>query len=90
MSEWHPFLLLTEKTPGAWTIMLSGDYIPFGTIEIRRVGDDVRYKVTLGSEVIGWATSLRVASERLWRARLEQRQQAISGPPNGRRGSPAE
>ncbi len=85
-SEWHPFLLLTEKTPGVWTMMLSGDYMPFGKIEIRRVDDDdVRYKVTLGPDVIGWATSLRVASERLWRGYLDERQNTRNGPPNGRR-----
>lgn len=75
-------LMLTEREPGMWSMQSELDYAPFGGIAIRRVGDEVRYKVVLGSEVIGWATSLRVAAERLWRARLEQEKQRRSGRPN--------
>lgn len=61
---------------------LATDYVPFGRIEIRRVQDEVRYRVQFKDELIGWASSLRVAAERLWRAYLEDGRSARSGPPN--------
>ncbi|KDA05569.1 hypothetical protein DC31_13990 [Microbacterium sp. CH12i] len=84
-SEWHPFLLLTETEPGVWAAKSPTDYAPFGGIALRRTDAGPRYKVTLGNDVIGWATSLRVASERLWRAYLERDADARKGPPNGAR-----
>lgn len=84
MSEWHPLLLLTEPSPGVWLMKLATDYVPFGRIEIRRVQDEVRYRVQFKDELIGWASSLRVAAERLWREYLEDGRTARSGPPNVR------
>lgn len=85
MSEWHPLLLLTEPSPGVWSMTVAGDYVPFGRIEIRRVDDDtIRYRVAFKGDVIGWATTLRVAAERLWREYLEDGRTARSGPPNVR------
>lgn len=84
MSDWHPMLLLTEKEPGMWAMSHPTNPTPFGGIAIRRTEAGVRYKVALGAEVIGWATSLRVASERLWRAYLDTGQANRDGPPNGR------
>nr|WP_154923556.1 hypothetical protein [Microbacterium testaceum] len=38
-----------------------------GEIELRRTEDGLRYRVEHRGEVIGWAVSLRVATERLHR-----------------------
>jgi len=39
-----------------------------GTIELRRTDDGPRYRVeVVGGELLGWATSLRTATERLHR-----------------------
>lgn len=86
MSEWHPLLLLTEVEPAVWTMKDANDYLPFGEITLRRVGDDgvLRYRVVFAGDVIGWATSLRVAAERLWRVHLEDGVKRRSGPPNVR------
>lgn len=65
-----------------WSMNDGSDVRPFGGIAIRRVGDQVRYKVALGNDVIGWATSLRVASERLWRAYIDRSAKRRAGPPN--------
>lgn len=81
---WHPIFLTTEISPGVWEMQHSTDYGPFGKIELRRVGDLARYKVTLSGGVIGWSTSLMVACEQLWKARLELQERARRGPPNGR------
>lgn len=59
------------------------DEAPFGRIELRRTSAGPRYKVMLGREVMGWATSLQLACERLWVGRLEQLQAGRNGPPNG-------
>lgn len=67
-----------------WAMSHPTDPAPFGGIAIRRTEAGIRYKVALGDEVIGWATSLRVASERLWRAYLAAEQAKRNGPPNGR------
>lgn len=75
-------LNLTEEEPGMWSMRDGTDPSPFGGIAIRRTEAGIRYKVALGRDVIGWATSLRVASERLWRAHLEQERQRRAGPPN--------
>lgn len=77
-------LLLTEMEPGMWAMSHPTDPTPFGGIAIRRTEAGVRYKVALGNEVIGWATSLRVASERLWRAHLAKGKAGRDGPANGR------
>lgn len=82
MSGWHPMLLLTEEEPGMWSMKDGAELHPFGGIAIRRTEAGIRYKVALGNEIIGWATSLRVASERLWRAYLEQGRDRRAGPPN--------
>lgn len=66
MDVWHPILDAVEGPTGAWRLMdASGSRV--GTIELRRVmnGSDVRYRVEFRGDVIGWATSLRTACERL-------------------------
>ncbi len=82
-SAWHPIFNTTETTPGRWEMQQSGDYGPFGTIELRRVNaGSLRYKVMLGSELIGWASTLQVACEALWVAHLEQQRNRREGIPN--------
>lgn len=83
-------LLLAETSPGLWVMKNPMEVGSIGQIEIRRTEAGPRYRVTFKGEVIGWATSLRVASERLWRAHLEDGQQRRGGPPNVRGRSPAE
>lgn len=69
--EWHPIIDAIEGPTGAWHLLdASGGRI--GRIELRRVmnGTDLRYRVEFRGEVIGWATSLRTACERLNQAHL--------------------
>lgn len=55
----------------------------YGRIELRRVDDgELRYKVTFGGEVIGWAGSLKYACERLNHHWI--RAQGPQGGPNQR------
>ena len=86
-SAWHPIFLTSEPSPGLWVMRASHDVEAFGRIELRRVDGGLRYKVTLGGEVIGWAASLEVACVRLWDAYRRDRQRVYGGPPNGLRGS---
>lgn len=68
---WHPILAAVEGPTGTWRLTDSlGEQ--YGTVEIRRVmnGTDVRYRVSYRGEVIGWATSLRLACERVHQAFL--------------------
>ncbi|WP_344013842.1 hypothetical protein [Microbacterium natoriense] len=82
-SEWHPIFLTTEISPGVWEMQNQTDYAPFGKIELRRIDErTARYRVTLSGGVIGWSTTLQVACERLYEARLEQRRRAVGGAPN--------
>lgn len=86
-ADWNPILRTTEISPGVWEMKQVTDYVPFGIIELRRVGDDLcRYRVKLNGEVIGWSTTLMVACERLWKARIEQQEAGRRGPPNGQAG----
>lgn len=69
MADWHPILSAVEGPTGTWR-MVDSQGRAYGHIEIRRVmnGTDVRYKTVYRGEVIGWATSLRVACERVHNA----------------------
>lgn len=66
MPDWHPILCAVEGPTGTWR-MVDAQGRAYGHIEIRRImnGTDVRYKTVYRGEVIGWATSLRVACERV-------------------------
>lgn len=62
--RWHPILAAVEGPPATWRMAdpLGREY---AVIELRRVAADaVRYRVTVGGEVLGYATSLRLAAER--------------------------
>ena len=71
MGEWHPILAAIESPTGVWR-MIDPQGREYGRIEIRRImnGADVRYKAMWHGEVIGWATTLREAAERVHRAYL--------------------
>ncbi|WP_406245911.1 hypothetical protein ACI7YT_12785 [Microbacterium sp. M] len=65
MSKWHPIQNLQEPQPGVW---IQSDALgrEYGRIELRRVNDgELRYKVTVSGEILGWAGSLKYAAERL-------------------------
>lgn len=68
MTAWHPIFITTEPTPGVWEMKTDLDYAPLGKIELRRTDGGPRYKVTLHGELIGWAMSLKIATEKLWEA----------------------
>jgi hypothetical protein len=71
LENWHPILAAVEGPTGSWR-MLDGLGKQYGTIEIRRVMNDTdtRYRVTFRGEVIGWATTLRLACEQVHAAFL--------------------
>lgn len=64
--RWHPQLLARESPPARWS-MLDSKGAVVGTIELRRTEDGPRYKVEHRGQLLGWAISLKVASERLHR-----------------------
>lgn len=61
-------LAAVEGPVGHWR-MIDPQGTEYGRIEIRRVDDGARivYKATRNDETLGWATSLRVACERVHR-----------------------
>ena len=67
--KWHPILAAREGPTGTWHMVDALDHV-YGTIEIRRVmnGAEVRYRCSFRGEVIGWATTLLDATERVHRA----------------------
>lgn len=64
--RWHPLLLARESPPAHWSMLDSWDRV-VGTIDLCRTADGLRYRVEHRGELIGWATSLKIASERLHR-----------------------
>ena len=74
MDKWHPILAAREGPTGVWR-MIDPQGREYGRVEIRRVNDghDTRYKALSRGEVIGWATTLREACERVHRAHLVAR-----------------
>ncbi len=63
----HPQLLARETSPAHWVMLNARDQVA-GTIELRRTDDGPRYRVeVVGGELLGWATSLKTATERLHR-----------------------
>jgi len=83
-SPWHPIFLTDEPTPGVWTMKAAHEVGPFGRIELRRVSGVVRYKITMGGDIIGWSNTLQHACEGLYAARLKRDDEIRTGPPNGR------
>ncbi|KAA9110373.1 hypothetical protein [Microbacterium rhizomatis] len=79
-AEWHPILTAQEGPTGTWR-MLDPDGRVYGVIEIRRLNNEIRYRAKLGDEVIGWATSLRLATHRTHLEHM-RRNGARRGAPN--------
>ena len=77
MGEWHPVLAAVESPTGVWR-MIDSLGREYGRIEIRRVrnGTEARYKAIRRGEVLGWATTLREACERVHGAFLHEHQPA--------------
>lgn len=69
--RWHPQLLAREDPPAHW-VMLDSRNKQAGAIELRRTDDGPRYRVEHRGELLGWAGSLKVATERLHRAIISE------------------
>ncbi|PTT15692.1 hypothetical protein DBR36_14485 [Microbacterium sp. HMWF026] len=69
--RWHPQLLAREEPPAHW-VMRDARHVVAGTIELRRTEDGPRYRVEHRGTVIGWAATLKVATERLHRAIISE------------------
>ncbi|MBN9173460.1 MAG: hypothetical protein J0I70_04805 [Microbacterium sp.] len=71
MAEWHPIIAAVEGPTGTWR-MIDPSGREYGRVELRRImnGSDVRYKAIWRGDVFGWATSLRLACERIYIAYL--------------------
>lgn len=69
--RWHPIMLARESPPAHW-IFLDSKREVAGRIELRRTDDGPRYRVEHRGQLIGWATSLKVASERLHRVIIQE------------------
>lgn len=75
-STWHPLLAAVEIEPAVWSLRdQQGEY---GRVALRRTKDGPRYRCEHRGTLIGWATSLRVACERVHGAYL-----AAHGPGAG-------
>lgn len=81
-NDWHPILNLAEPEPGRW-ILLDAYENPQAEIELRRTEAGLRYRVTREGKVLGWATSLRVATEHAHQAYVTSL--GPGGGANGRR-----
>lgn len=77
--EWAAIMAAVEDPPGTWSMTAPNGHI-YGTIEIRRTADGIRYKTTRNGQTYGWATTLREACHRLHMAYL-----AAHGPSGGAR-----
>lgn len=69
--RWHPQLLARESPPAQW-VMLDARHAQAGRIELRRTEAGPRYRVEHRGILLGWANSLKVASERLHRAIISE------------------
>jgi len=64
-------MLAHESPPAQWVLLDSKRQVA-GRIELRRTADGPRYRVEHRGTLLGWSTSLRVASERLHRAIIQE------------------
>lgn len=70
--RWHPLLDAAEPEPGVWTLTAQFESQPHTVIELRRTVDGPRFRVQVRGELIGWATTLRLAIERGYGERIRQ------------------
>jgi len=73
---WSPLLDASEPTPGVWELHHAMEpHGPYARIALRRVqGGQLRYRVEVHGELIGWATCLSVAAEHAWSAWVDSGQ----------------
>lgn len=66
VTPWHALLDVVEDPTGTWRLV-DDQQREYGRVEIRRVmnGTDTRYRASFRGEVIGWATTLKDAVERV-------------------------
>ena len=82
-SEWHPILAAQEGPTGTWR-MIDAQGRVYGTIRIRRLNGEIRYRAEVGGELIGWANSLKLAAHQAHLAHLRASTRR-EGPPNAPR-----
>lgn len=75
---WHPILTAQEAPTGTWS-MVDPHGIVYGIITIRRRGDHITYRCEYRGELLGWASTLRLATLRLAQANVPRH--PSSGPP---------
>ena len=81
--EWHPILAAHEGPTGTWR-MIDAQGRVYGTIQIRRLNGEIRYRAEVGGELIGWANSLKLATHQAHLAHLRKSTRR-EGPPNAPR-----
>lgn len=77
--RWHPLFAAVEPEPGVW-VLIDSLQKPYGIVTIVRVDGLVRFRAEHIGELLGYATSLRVAAERVHDAEL--RSMLPGGGPN--------
>lgn len=75
-------LMTQEIEPGHW-IMRDSVSGTFADIQIRRTNVGVRYRITMGGDVKGYATSFKSACEGAYARHNTTRGKVYAGPPNG-------
>ena len=78
--QWHPILSAAEGPAGTWRMMDPNGKV-YGTIQIRRLHGEIRYRAELDGELIGWANSLKLATHRTHVEHF-RRTTGRNGPPN--------
>jgi hypothetical protein len=59
VADWHPIMAAVEGPPAVWRLV-DPHGREYGLVELRRVtGGELRYKVSMRGEVLGWSTTLR-------------------------------
>jgi len=80
--RWHPILTAQEGPTGTWH-MVDPNGLVYGVITIRRRESQIVYRCEYRGELLGWASTLRLAALRLSQANVPRHSSA--GPPNGAR-----
>lgn len=67
--QWHPLLAAVEPEPGVW-VLIDTLQKPYGVVTIVRVDGLVRFRAEHVGNLLGYATTLRAAVERVHSAEL--------------------
>lgn len=62
--RWHPILAADEPEPGQWRLLDSSER-EYGRVTIVRLNGEVRYRVEFRGALLGYATTLRSACDRV-------------------------